>query len=362
MTEHEGERSRRVAAILGRALELDPSARGTYFDRVCAGDAELRGEVDALARRADRASDFLEQPAAELAAPLFASRAVRPGDRLGPYQIVCEIGHGGMAAVYLAEDPRHGRQVALKVVEAHVAAAVGRQRFLQEIQLAARLLHPHILPVFDSGESGSRLWYAMPYVPGETLRHRLAREQCLSADEAVRIAAEVASALDYAHRAGVIHRDIKPGNILLADGQALVADFGIARALHPDEAADSAPAERLTESGIALGTPAYMSPEQATASSKVDARTDVYALGCVLFEMLAGEPPFTGPTAQAVLAKLLNEPVPSLLRYCEGLPEHLDRVIRKALAREPADRFATAGEFAAALQQRASSAPGAVRA
>src|SRR5206468_5101271 len=201
----------------------------------------------------------------------IAAQAVRPGDLLGPYRIVREVGHGGMAAVYLAEDPRHGRQVALKVVDAPIAAWVGRQRFLQEIQVAARLLHPHILPVFDSGEAAGRLWYAMPYVAGETLRHRLAREPRLPIAEAVGIAREVALALDYAHREGVIHRDIKPANILLADGQALVADFGIARALRPEQAAEAAAAGvTSTEAGLALGTPAYMSPEQAVGRMPVD--------------------------------------------------------------------------------------------
>ena len=254
--------------------------------------------------------DLFDRPAAELAAPLFAAHAstgpeARPGELVGSYRIVREVGRGGMAAVYLAEDPRHARQVALKVVYADVAAWVGGQRFLQEIQVAARLLHPHILPVFDSGEAAGRLWYAMPYVAGETLRHRLAREPQLPIAEAVGIAREVALALDYAHREGVIHRDIKPGNILLADGQALVADFGIARALRPEPTPDLR-AEALTETGVALGTPAYMSPEQALGTAEVDARTDIYALGCVLYEMLAGEPPFSGPNAQAIMGKRLR--------------------------------------------------------
>ena len=300
--------------------------------------------------------DFLNRPAAELAAPLFAAHAstgpeVRPGELLGPYRIVREVGRGGMATVYLAEDPRHARQVALKVLYADVAAWVGRQRFLQEIQVAARLLHPHILPVFDSGESAGRLWYAMPYVAGETLRHRLAREPRLPIAEAVGIAREVALALDYAHRQGVIHRDIKPGNILLADGQALVADFGIARALRPEPAPDRRDEGGLTETGVALGTPAYMSPEQALGTAEVDARTDIYALGCVLYEMLAGEPPFSGPSAQAIMGKRLSEPVPSIHRLRDGVPESLERVLQQALARDPANRFATAAEFSKAMGQ-----------
>jgi TolB-like protein/Flp pilus assembly protein TadD len=270
---------------------------------------------------------------------------------LGPYRIVHEVGHGGMAAVYLADDPRHARQVALKVVYQDIAASVGQRRFLQEIQVAARLLHPHILPVFDSGEAAGRLWYAMPYVAGETLRHRLVREPRLPIAEAVGIAREVAAALDYAHREGVIHRDVKPGNILLADGQARVADFGIARALHPEVAPELRPSESLTETGLAIGTPAYMSPEQALGTAEVDARTDIYALACVLYEMLAGEPPFIGPTAQAILAKRVTEPAPSIRRLRDAVPVSLERVIQQALARLPSDRFATAAEFSKALTQ-----------
>jgi serine/threonine protein kinase/TolB-like protein len=301
------------------------------------------------------AFDLFERPAAELAAPLFAAHAatgqtVSSGELLGPYRIVREVGHGGMAAVYLADDPRHGRQVALKVVHADLAASVGQRRFLQEIEVAARLLHPHILPVFDSGESDGRLWYAMPYVAGETLRHRLAREPRLPITEAVQIAREVAFALDYAHREGVIHRDIKPGNILLADGQALVADFGIARALHPVIAPETRPDHGLTETGVAIGTPAYMSPEQALGTAEVDARTDIYALGCVLYEMLAGAPPFSGPSAQAIMGKRLTEPAPPIRRLRETVPESLERVLLQALAREPADRFQSAAEFARALE------------
>ena len=260
----------------------------------------------------------------------------------GRYTIERELGVGGMATVYLARDLKHDREVALKVLRPELAHALGPDRFLREIRTTARLDHPHILPVLDSGEAGGLLWYTMPYVKGESLRDRMRRETQLPLATALDIAREVASALDYAHRAGVVHRDIKPENILLADGQARVADFGIARAL------DAGSGGKVTATGIAVGTPAYMSPEQASADP-VDGRSDVYALGCVLYEMLAGEPPYTGPTAQAIVAKRLRDPVPSVRRVREELPEKLDTAIRTALAKTPADRFASAAAFAQAL-------------
>ena len=217
------------------------------------------------------------------------------------YRIEREIGAGGMATVYLAQDVRHDRRVALKVLRPELAAVIGAERFLAEIKLTANLQHPHILPLFDSGEADSLLFYVMPFVEGESLRDRLNREKQLPVDDAVRIATEVAGALDYAHRHGVVHRDIKPENILLHDGQALVADFGIALA------ASKASGARMTETGMSLGTPHYMSPEQAMGEREITARSDVYALGAVLYEMLTGEPPFTGPTAQAIVARVLTE-------------------------------------------------------
>jgi eukaryotic-like serine/threonine-protein kinase len=270
------------------------------------------------------------------------------------YRIERELGRGGMARVFLAHDLKHDRPVALKVLHPDLAQVLGPERFLREIRLCARLQHPHILAVHDSGDADGQLWFTMPYVDGETLRSRLLREQQLPVDDALRITCEVADALHYAHQHGVIHRDIKPENILLSgsptrdrghsgESHALVADFGIARAL-PTE-----PHERLTESGISLGTPQYMSPEQAMAQRDVDPRTDVYSLGCVLYEMLTGEPPYTGPTAQAVLAKRLIEPVPHL-RTGREVPLALERAVTRALARSPADRFSTAAEFAGALK------------
>ncbi len=258
------------------------------------------------------------------------------------YRIVRELGAGGMATVYLAEDLKHPRQVAIKVLRPELAAALGPERFLREIRLCARLQHPHILAVHDSGDADGQFWFTMPYVEGETLRSRLLREKQLPMDDALRITREVADALHYAHQHGVIHRDIKPENILLSGGyHALVADFGIALPAGLDE--------RLAETGIGLGTPYYMSPEQAVAQRDLDPRTDIYSLGCVLYEMLTGEPPYTGPNPQAVLAKRLTEPVPHL-RTARDVPLALERAVTRALARSPADRFSTAAEFAGALQ------------
>ena len=251
-----------------------------------------------------------------------------------------------MATVYLAQDVRHDRAVALKVLRPELAAVIGAERFLAEIKLTANLQHPHILPLFDSGEADSYLFYVMPFVQGETLRDRLTREKQLPVADAVRIATEVASALDYAHRHGVVHRDIKPENILIHDGQALVADFGIALA------ASKAGGARMTETGMSLGTPHYMSPEQAMGEREITARSDVYALGAVLYEMLTGEPPFTGATAQAVVARVLTEHPRPMAVQRHTIPRNLEAAVLTALEKLPADRFATAAEFADALKDK----------
>ena len=260
------------------------------------------------------------------------------------YVLERELGRGGMATVYLARDLRHQRHVALKRLAPELASAVGVERFEREIRLAASLQHPNILPVHDSGEAGGTLWYTMPYVAGESLRDRLRREPRLGIVEAVDLAREVAEALDCAHAAGIVHRDIKPENILLSRGHALVADFGIARAAH--EAG-----ETLTQTGLMVGTPAYMSPEQVGAAGHaVDARSDIYSLGCVLYEMLAGERPFAGPTPHAMLARRLTEPPPDVRLARPELPEWLAAAVTRSLARDPEDRFASAGELATALR------------
>jgi serine/threonine-protein kinase len=259
------------------------------------------------------------------------------------YRIEREIGAGGMATVYLARDLKHDRDVALKVLRPELAALVGAQRFLKEIRITAKLDHPHILTLIDSGESDDVLWYALPYVRGETLRQKLDREKQLDMEEALAITRVIGGALEYAHRQGVIHRDIKPENILLFEGEAMLTDFGIALAL------SHAGGPRLTESGLSLGTPQYMSPEQATGDRVVDARTDIYSLGAVLYEMLAGEPPHTGPSSQVVIAKLLTERPTRLRIVREGVTEGIDAAVAKALAKLPADRFATADQFMKAL-------------
>ncbi|MGH7529232.1 MAG: protein kinase domain-containing protein, partial [Gemmatimonadales bacterium] len=264
------------------------------------------------------------------------------GDR---YRLEREIGRGGMGLVYLAHDLKHGRNVALKVLRPELAQSLGGDRFLREIRISARLNHPNILTLIDSGSAGEFMYYVLPYVEGESLRDRLARETQLPLEEALRITREAADALAYAHEQGVVHRDIKPENILFEAGHAVVADFGIARAV------SEAGGERLTDSGIAVGTPAYMSPEQAMGGSAVDARTDIYSLAAVLYEMLAGAPPYGGPTPQAILARKVIEPVPGLRVVRETVPPEIERVIIRGLAKAPADRYATASDFAAALEQ-----------
>jgi serine/threonine-protein kinase len=273
------------------------------------------------------------------------------------YRFERELGRGGMATVYLAQDLRHERPVALKVLHTELAVSLGAERFQREIKLAARLQHPHILTVHDSGEiapaggAPAILWFTMPFIEGETLRARLAREGQLPLPDAVRIIREVADALGYAHEHGVVHRDLKPENILLTSAHALVADFGIARALggRAGGQAGGRAEDRLTATGLAIGTPAYMSPEQATGAQEVDARSDVYALGCVLYEMLAGEPPFTGPTPQAIMMRSLSESPRPLRQARETVPAGIEQVVLTALAKAPADRYPTASQFARAL-------------
>ena len=262
------------------------------------------------------------------------------------YRVGSEIGRGGMATVYRAHDLKHDRAVALKVLKPELARALGPERFLREITLTARLDHPHILPLLDSGEAGGLLYYVMPYVEGESLRARLEREKQVPLEDALRIARQVADALSYAHRQGIVHRDIKPENILLSGGHARVADFGIARAV------TAAGGQSLTETGLAIGTPAYMSPEQASGERDVEARTDIYSLGCVVYEMLAGQPPYTGATAGAILARKAMEPVPSLRVVRETVPIGVEQAVTRALAKAPADRFGSAIQFAEALEQQ----------
>ena len=297
--------------------------------------AETQALVAAVRARA-QGTPPVPLPAVDLLARLQAGLA-------GRYRIERELARGRTATVFLAHDMKHDRQVALKVLHTELAAAVGPERFVREIQFAARLDHPHIVALHDSGEAHGLLYFVMPYVAGESLRDRLDREAQLPIAEALSIAGDVADALGYAHSLGVVHRDIKPENILLADGRALVTDFGIARAIN------AAGSDRLTETGIALGTPAYMSPEQGTEEGGVDGRSDLYALGCVVYEMLTGAPPFTGPTAQAILARHAVDPVAPIRTVRDTVSEGVERAVLKALAKVPADRYPSAAAFAHAL-------------
>ncbi|HEV8125650.1 MAG TPA: serine/threonine-protein kinase [Gemmatimonadales bacterium] len=267
----------------------------------------------------------------------------------GQYAVERMLGQGGMATVYLAQDLKHDRLVAVKVLNPEISSSLGSDRFLQEIRLAAKLQHPHILGVYDSGAAGGLLYYVMPFVEGESLRDRLNRETLLPLDEAVQLAREIADALGYAHSHGVVHRDIKPENVLLSGGHAMVADFGIARAV-----SQSGP-DRLTQTGTSIGTPAYMSPEQAVGDGSIDGRSDIYSLGCVLYEMLSGRPPFTGPSASAIMAQHSMEIVPSLQIVRQSIPDELEDAVLHALEKVPADRFATASQFAKALSTPGSS-------
>ena len=270
------------------------------------------------------------------------------GDR---YTIDRVLGRGGMATVYVAEDLRHSRQVAIKVLRPDVAAAIGAERVLREITIAARLTHPHVLPLLDSGQAAGSLYYVMPYVRGETLRQRLVREQRLPLKDALAIARELGGALDYAHREGFVHRDVKPENVLLVDGHAVIADFGIARAIC------QAGGEDVTEVGLAIGTPEYMSPEQAAGDRELDGRCDVYAFACVIYEMLAGAPPFSGASARAIVAKHLSEPPQPLRARRPDAPAAVEQALARALAKDPADRFASVAAFMTALEE---TRPGAV--
>ncbi len=265
----------------------------------------------------------------------------------GRFRLERVLGRGGMATVWLAHDVKLGRAIALKVLRPDIASSLAAERFIREIRVTSNLSHPHILPLFDSGEKQGFLYYVMPYVAGETLRQRLEREKQLPVTDAIRITGEVADALDYAHRQGIVHRDIKPENIMLSEGHALVADFGVARAI-----AAATPADKLTETGLAVGTLHYMSPEQAEGRQEIDGRADVYALGCVLYEMLAGVPPFQGATAESVLRQHMVETPRPVTAYRVGVEPRIERAIAGALAKPPADRWQSGAEFVAALYRQ----------
>jgi len=346
-----GDRWPDLERLLERALDASPGERVALVELTRSTDPALAADLERLLEAESAATGFLADPAALYAAPLLAwaasSDPVEPGTILGHYEIVRRLGQGATATVYLARDGKHQRDVAVKVLRPELAAAVGPDRFLREIEIAATLHHPHILPLFDSGAHGTLLYYVMPHVEGESLRAALAATPRMPVNAAVRIAREVALALDYSHRRGVIHRDIKPENILLQDGQAIVADFGIARAI---EAADPV---RRSEPTLGTGSPAYMSPEQLSPGDAIDGRSDIYALGCVLHEMLVGRPPYSGATREMLAAQHVAALAPSVRTVRQDVPPPVAAVVARALAMAPADRFATAQELGYALSDGA---------
>ena len=373
--------SEEVALLYEQARAMPPAARAVFVEGACRADSRLRDELVSLLEHADAAEEFFELLGAAVVSPLAAERGEDSGSgksggefestsvtspeshalvgrRIGDYEIVSRIAVGGMATVYLARDQRHRRSVAIKVLHPALSAALGPERFLKEIELTASLQHPHILPLFDSGvvvgDTGERLlYYVMPFVAGETLRQKLDRELQLGVEDAVKITTEASDALQYAHEQGVIHRDIKPENILLQNGRAMVADFGIALAV------SAAAGGRMTETGLSLGTPHYMSPEQATADKHITNRSDIYSLGSVLYEMLTGEPPHTGASVQAMILKIVADEVRPVRELRKAVPPHIAAAVAKAVEKLPADRFESAKAFAEALHNPAFDTSGA---
>ena len=330
----------RIGALFDEALKRSGAERDKFLSSL--GDESLAEELRSLLSAHEGRGPF-DELAAMTGPEVQRLLRLGPGDPLGPYRIVREIAHGGTATVYQAEDLKLERQVAIKVLRPELAAVLGADRFVQEMKTTAKLQHPHILPLFDSGQADGFLYYVMPYIEGETLRDRLNRETQLGIEEAVQITSEVADALDYAHRQHVVHRDIKPENILLQDGRALVADFGIALAV------SAASGGRTTETGLSLGTPHYMSPEQATAEKDLTHRSDIYSLGCVLYEMLTGEPPQTGTSALQIMRKIVTDEVRPVTDLRQSVPPNVAAATAKSLEKVPADRFESARALAEAL-------------
>jgi len=341
------ERWKSLEPLIDAAADLPRDRQPAFLDQACGDDAGLRAELAHLLLHYERIDTLLDHPAAQRFESLLGVVDFQPPELInGNYRIERKLGQGGMATVFLAHDLRHDRKVAVKVLHPELSAAFRADQFLAEIRTMARLQHPHILQLHDSGEVDGLLFYVMPYVEGETLRHRIDRDTLLDPEEVVRITREVAGALDSAHRHGVIHRDIKPENILLGEGGALVADFGIALAISTASARDQ------SQPGWIAGTPRYMSPEQMSDAGTIDGRSDVYALGVVAYEMLAGQPPFAGPTVTAILTRaVVVAPAPSLHALRGVIPPAADAVLARALARLPEDRYSTGGEFADALQR-----------
>src|SRR5690349_5744230 len=337
--------------LLDAALEICPDEREEWVQRACADDPDVAAELMSLLAACDLTEDFLSEPAAATYAPLLDEPEL-PEELGGRYRIVREIGRGGMATVYLADDLRHGRQVAVKAVHASIARSIDRKRFAREIEIAAGLAHPHILPLHDSGEvrkpgekDPSFLYLVAPLATGESLRERLKRDGRLLRDEAVFLGREIAMALDYAHRHGVVHLDIKPANILLQEGHALIADFGIARAISSASSVN----DRRDGTMPVLGTPSYMSPEQATGSSDVDGRSDIYSLGCVLYELVSGERPFAREKSADVIATSAATRAPDFVALHRHVSPELAAVILRAMSSSPEERYPDAGEMACEL-------------
>jgi len=335
------ERWARLAPLVDAALDLAPAQRADYVATACIGDPGLKADLERLLSESERGDSLIDRAATDRFALLLDGPAADLPDVLADrYVMEREIGQGGMATVYLAHDRKHDRPVAIKVLRREIAASVGPDRFLREIRTAANLQHPHIVPLHDSGEAAGFLFFVMPYARGETLRERLVREPQLPLAETLRLMRDVAGALDHAHANGIVHRDIKPENILLSGGHALVMDFGIARAVTMPDGNHS-----ITMAGFAIGTPAYMSPEQAAPGQPLDGRADVYALGCVVYEMLSGHPPFMGTTSREILARHAVDTVPGLRASRPGVPPFVERAVARALAKAPAHRFPTATAF-----------------
>jgi serine/threonine-protein kinase len=333
-----------VVALFEEALSYPEDERDRFLDTASLGDAEIRDRVAAMLRADSTPHELFDAGPELLTRVLLTTPAsIQQGERIGSYVIVREIGRGGAATVYLASDEKHHRSVALKLLHADASSALGSDRFRREIALVAQLQHPHILPLHDSGEAGGQLYYVMPLVSGETLRDRITRNGPLPLDEVERIVADVASALDYAHRRAVVHRDIKPANILIDESHASVADFGIAHSTLNDRA------DAITATGVIIGTPAYMSPEQSTGARDLGARSDIYSLGCVVFEMLTGLPPFRAGSTSALVAQHCTAEVPSARELRPSLPASVDIVLRKAMAKDPSQRFGSMRELAEAV-------------
>jgi serine/threonine protein kinase/tetratricopeptide (TPR) repeat protein len=346
------DRQERVFALFDRAVDLPAEERQRFVEDESRGDPEVRRRVLAMLAADGADHPVLDQTGDRLSQGLSAGGPVlSEGQRIGSYAITRLIGSGGMATVYLAHDARHNRQVALKLLHPGASWLVGGDRFRREIEVVAQLQHPHILPLYDSGESEGSLYFVMPFVSGETLRDRIARAGALPLDEVRRTITEVGAALDYAHRRGVVHRDIKPANILFYEEHATVSDFGIAHRVQ------SGSGEQLTGAGIVIGTPAYMSPEQALGVRELDPRSDLYAFGCVVYEMLSGQPLFDADSAPGIIAHHLNTPVPSIVARRPALSPAVDQVLKRALAKDPGERFASVREFVQALDTALAAPP-----